>query len=521
MSTEIKPRLAAIVLALFLIPLGAKFYLSGQQAQYIVGNYYLTDARDNTLLLQIDKHLIHAGPATGMSRELKPEAPGFSARSQIAVFSNGDTLLRLGDWDTSVGLYLNMADFSSSPESSVQQSLDEMASSRSADISTQGSRLARCKLESGECLPFHSQEHKYQHNYNLRIHPRDDSVFITEGLVHKISHYTPSGELISEYSKDLRYPKRIELDADGSLYFANTNRHRIERLSTAAVIRDGVSYNTFGSAAGSIAVGPEVTGDSTYQFPMTVKFFANQWWVINMDNGMRRGRLFRFAQDGSFIGPWDLPHYAQPLDLLEFQGQLLISDASTGVIHRVDASGEALPDLGFAQATNVALPMHEKMQSLDRINSMMSWWITLVVIGLIVTALRLAAKNRKKSQPGEIRPTFSVLNSGGSQMLISNIEIIPNKRVVRHLGLVQGSTVRAKHAGKDIMAGFKNIFGGELASYTELLQESREEAVARMTEQAQAIGANAVINVRFSTSAIAAGASEILAYGTAVEMVDV
>lgn len=105
-------------------------------------------------------------------------------------------------------------------------------------------------------------------------------------------------------------------------------------------------------------------------------------------------------------------------------------------------------------------------------------------------------------------------------MLISNIEVIPNKRVTQHLGLVQGSTVRAKHAGKDIMASFKNLFGGELSSYTELLQESREEAVARMSEQARAIGANAVVNVRFSTSSIAAGASEILAYGTAVVMQD-
>ena len=103
-------------------------------------------------------------------------------------------------------------------------------------------------------------------------------------------------------------------------------------------------------------------------------------------------------------------------------------------------------------------------------------------------------------------------------MIISNIEIIPGKRVVEHLGVVQGSTVRAKHVGKDIAAGFKNLFGGELGNYTELLQESREEAVQRMQEQAAAIGANAVINVRFSTSAITAGASEILAYGTAVVM---
>ncbi|GAB3094818.1 YbjQ family protein [Aestuariicella hydrocarbonica] len=105
-------------------------------------------------------------------------------------------------------------------------------------------------------------------------------------------------------------------------------------------------------------------------------------------------------------------------------------------------------------------------------------------------------------------------------MLISNIEVVPGKRVTQHLGLVQGSTVRAKHAGKDLMAGFKNIFGGELSSYTDLLQESRQEAIDRMTAQAQSIGANAVINVRFATSAIAAGASEILAYGTAVTLED-
>jgi uncharacterized protein YbjQ (UPF0145 family) len=82
--------------------------------------------------------------------------------------------------------------------------------------------------------------------------------------------------------------------------------------------------------------------------------------------------------------------------------------------------------------------------------------------------------------------------------------------------LVQGSTVRAKHAGRDIMAGLKNIFGGELKGYTELLQESRDEALERLQEQARAINANAILNIRFSTSSITQGASEILAYGTAV-----
>jgi len=103
-------------------------------------------------------------------------------------------------------------------------------------------------------------------------------------------------------------------------------------------------------------------------------------------------------------------------------------------------------------------------------------------------------------------------------MLISNIEIVPGKKIKRHLGMVQGNTVRAKHAGKDILAGFKNIFGGELVSYTELLQEAREEATQRMMEQAKSLEANAVINVRFATSSIAAGAAELFVYGTAVEL---
>lgn len=101
-------------------------------------------------------------------------------------------------------------------------------------------------------------------------------------------------------------------------------------------------------------------------------------------------------------------------------------------------------------------------------------------------------------------------------MLVSNLEFLPDHTVERHLGLVQGSSVRSKHVGRDIAASFKNFFGGELRGYTELLQDSRDEATERMLEQARALGANAVLNVRYSTSSIAAGAAEIFVYGTAV-----
>jgi uncharacterized protein YbjQ (UPF0145 family) len=92
-------------------------------------------------------------------------------------------------------------------------------------------------------------------------------------------------------------------------------------------------------------------------------------------------------------------------------------------------------------------------------------------------------------------------------MIISNIEYIPNKEIKEHYGVVSGSTVRAKHVGRDIMAGVKNVFGGELKGYTELLSESRDEALERMVAQAESLGANAILNVRFSTSSVSAGAA--------------
>ncbi|NQT53905.1 YbjQ family protein [bacterium] len=101
-------------------------------------------------------------------------------------------------------------------------------------------------------------------------------------------------------------------------------------------------------------------------------------------------------------------------------------------------------------------------------------------------------------------------------MILVNTETIPGMTITEVKGIVQGNTVRAKHLGRDIGASLKNLVGGELKGYTELLTEARREAIERMMAQAQQLGANAVVNVRFSTSAVTAGAAEIYAYGTAV-----
>ncbi|CAD7847163.1 MAG: UPF0145 protein TM_0763 [Olavius algarvensis Delta 4 endosymbiont] len=112
----------------------------------------------------------------------------------------------------------------------------------------------------------------------------------------------------------------------------------------------------------------------------------------------------------------------------------------------------------------------------------------------------------------------TIMNVDGGKMILTNVEIVPGKTIVEHFGLVSGSTIRAKHVGRDIMASLKNIVGGELKGYTQLLKESRRQATERMIEQARELGANAIVNVRFSTSSVAQGAAELYAYGTAVRV---
>ncbi len=103
-------------------------------------------------------------------------------------------------------------------------------------------------------------------------------------------------------------------------------------------------------------------------------------------------------------------------------------------------------------------------------------------------------------------------------MFVVNTEMVPGRQITEMLGLVQGNTIRAKHVGRDIAASLKNLVGGELKGYTELLTEARREALDRMIAQAEQLGADAVVNVRFTTSAVAGGAAELYAYGTAVRL---
>lgn len=103
-------------------------------------------------------------------------------------------------------------------------------------------------------------------------------------------------------------------------------------------------------------------------------------------------------------------------------------------------------------------------------------------------------------------------------MIVVTTPEVPGSRIVRVHGLVRGNTIRAPHVGRDILAAFRNVAGGEVREYTKMLAEAREQAIDRMLEEAEAVGANAIVSVRFQTSMVMKGAAEMLCYGTAVEI---
>jgi uncharacterized protein YbjQ (UPF0145 family) len=108
----------------------------------------------------------------------------------------------------------------------------------------------------------------------------------------------------------------------------------------------------------------------------------------------------------------------------------------------------------------------------------------------------------------------------GVSVIITTTFDVHGKRVVRTLGLVRGNTIRSRHLGRDLMAVFRNMVGGEISEYTKLMAEAREQALDRMVEEAASLGANAVVGVRFSTSEVMTGAAELMCYGTAVVVED-
>ena len=500
MNKEISPLTAVIVISVFIVPMAMLFWVSGEAAQSRMGALFLQKDHTGQLALQMDDQLLLSVDSDAQVEVNLAALGAPTLMGNVDFFSNGDIALRRGEASYGLRDYFSLFQFNGPRAERLRSEAVEGQAVREG--------LYRCQWAENSCQAIGDLTLPWR--YRLFIDRSNDSFVISEGTSHQLQQYDVQGQLQATRSEGLKFPKRVRVH-DGEWYVVDTNHHRLVFFATEA--------DQFGRSMRQQSVVP--AGEHTYRWVLDALFFADYWWVINADSGMANSRLIRFDHDWQNPKTVALPDTAEPFDMLVYQGQLLVSDIHRGLIYRFNGLGLLQDEWQIPALDRYAADLAEQRSYYERLQS--SLWVILAVMLVSGFTLAIWLGRRHDRQQAAIKAEAKPVSRRGllirgKRMLISNIEMVPGRRVVEHLGLVQGSTVRAKHAGKDILAGLKNIFGGELNSYTELLQESRQEALDRMGEQAAAIGANGVINVRFATSAIAAGASEILAYGTAVKL---
>ena len=504
MNKEINPVLALAIVIGFTIPILFLFWITDEQSTARAGSFFLQTDANGDLSIQVDEQIYRINDQNIIQTiDLQPlGVADFMGNAEY--FSNNDILIRIGSSDYGLRAYFSLFAFPDENSEEIRQRVMQ------EDTGSEG-QLFRCNLEDYQCEAFTRNDRSIPWRYRAKIDRNSDELYLTDGLHQQLIKFTATGDVISIRSQDLKFPKRVR-EHKNQFFLTDTNHHRVEFFAH--------DNETFGTSINKYEVVPDEKNEA--EWPLDALYFGKHWWVINKRNSMQHGTLLRFNEQWQWVDSIDIPSTADLMDMLVYHNSLLISDIASGDILQFDAQGNRLDNLSIA-------PQAAYFDTLERkytyyANLHMYTIITLVTlfIGGFAIAIVIGRKHDKENPNPKRKPQkqFTASIGENSFMLISNIEVIPNKRVREHLGLVQGSTVRAKHAGKDIMASIKNLFGGELNSYTDLLQESREEALQRMSDQAEALGANAILNVRFSTSSITAGASEILAYGTAVLVED-
>lgn len=524
MDKNINPFFAALIIVAFLIPIAVRFWAGGEWANARVGFFYLEQDALGQLSLQVDHLLVtQAIPGTDQSSLDLSTLGTRELAGNVAYLANNDFLLRAGDASYGLKTYLSLGEARSRSGERLRQTVvrdnDDVAP------------LLRCSKTKNQCQPVTHITVPWR--YRLYVDNKTQHIYVTDATSHKIRAFDASGTLLATRKEGLKFPKRIR-PCKELLCLVDTNHHRL-------VFFDRNLHDNRDPASLTVVNDD----DPAHRWPLDAVALGEYWWVINAGNSMQNNALQRFDSKGRFLGSVTLPSGAEPFDLLPWKGGLLVSDLHSGRVYRLNEHGNVLAIIRSSAVDAHVATVDARQRHFQRIITLTHIVLVLMVAGGVAASLTVARRHRKLhpdiharqvSLPAYLSPSAPLYvadiakvqqflqrqlrGNSMSNVLISNIEIVPGKRVTQHLGLVQGSTVRAKHAGKDLLAGLKNIVGGEISSYTELLTEARDEAIERMVSQAKAIGANAVINVRFSTSSITAGASEILAYGTAVCLED-
>jgi len=319
MDTKLHPVVAILVICAVLLAVSIWTWANGS-AKSIGGPSELIVDPEGHLYIQMQNQLLeHEADGTFIRRHDLSTLGVDAVIGALAFFPDGDLLLRLGRDDRTFFDKLRAFLRWKNTRSVVP-----------ADVAT---GLHRCNLTTGSCRPFGPEAIDFKAAYGVLIDGNSGHVYIADTTRHVLRKFDTSGRQIAGPAVGFRFPNHLVLQ-DGSLLVADTNHHRIARVDP--------STGTFGRQLGAFDIAPAAANAGGQTWPSHLERVADSWWVNNMTAAMDDGGIYRFDNDWKFAGKVDLPAGADPISLIVFNDEVLVSDWKNDTVHRVSLAGNYL-----------------------------------------------------------------------------------------------------------------------------------------------------------------------------------
>lgn len=359
LDMKIHPAIVGLVISLSVIATGTKFWAGGEALEYGGPSQLLDDARGH-VYVQIQNQLLeHSADGKFLRRHDLGELGVERTIGAIAFFSNGDILLRRGKDARSLGNKIAAYQRRENKSDLVPDST--------------GAGLARCQLETRECREFAAPPIDFKSTIGIFIDWQNDDVFISDTSRHTLRKYSANGEALAEPVRGFKFPNQLLL-AGEQLLVTDTNNHKIRFVEPDS--------NSFGRTIRSVDVVAAEAKHNEHLWPSHLARIGDEWWVNNMNSGMRNGGIYVFDSDWLYLRRIPLPATADPISILPFATGALISDWDNDRIYRVAASGAVLDDFE-SPGLEAVLAESREARAFYRALS----WMGFVLLGAVFVAL--------------------------------------------------------------------------------------------------------------------------------------
>ena len=404
LQMKVHPALVGLVIALTIIAIATKFWADGEMLEYGGPSQLITDPYGH-LYIQIQNQLLeHTADGEFVRRHDLGNLGVESMIGAVAFFSNGDILLRRGEdrrgFANRIAAYQRRENTSDLvPESP-------------------GAGLARCNLQTEQCKSFGQPPIDFKSTIGAYIDWRNDDVFISDTSRHTLRKYSSDGVALADPKRGFKFPNQIS-GADELLLVADTNHHQVRVVDP----RSG----TFGKTVRSINVVPDEAQHDNLRWPSHFSRIGTEWWINNMNNGMRDGGIYVFDNDWQYQRRITLPAKADPISILPFGVGALISDWDNDRIYRIATSGEMLPDFSSPGLEAVLEESRESRTFYRALSWMGMVLLGVVFVGLITKAISSPAGKRDAALPDD-----------NEQIVLHSDELVwfePDSKTVRKIRL--------------------------------------------------------------------------------------